>query len=54
MANAEDNTDPYDVGVSSFFLEALEGAERLLKCAAEMGKTSGVSCHHAIPANSLG
>ena len=37
MPNFQDNTDPYDVGVSTFFLQALEDAERLLKYAAEMG-----------------
>ncbi len=37
MANSQDNNDPYDVGVSSFFVQALEDAERLLKYAAEMG-----------------
>jgi hypothetical protein len=35
MANASDDQD--DVGVSGFFVEALEDAERLLKYAAEMG-----------------
>jgi hypothetical protein len=37
VANSQDNTDPYDVGVSTFFVQALEDAERLLKYAAEMG-----------------
>ena len=37
MTNSLASTDPEDLGVSGFFVEALEDAERLLKYAAEMG-----------------
>jgi hypothetical protein len=37
VTRSPDSADPYDVEVSSFFVDALKDAERLLKYAAEMG-----------------
>lgn len=37
MTKSPDNPDPEGLGVSAFFVEALEDAERLLKYAAEVG-----------------